>query len=60
MADVNKGIACRVCKHNENGLCTMNQTVAADSKDDCWLFQNRKAHSGVADAAPVEAYPSLR
>lgn len=49
MADIQKGIACRICKHNEDGVCCQGNQLPVDKKDECWYFQNKNQNSALAE-----------
>lgn len=51
MGTISKGIACRICRNNVEGVCTRGNTDAVNKKDECWTFQDRAAHPGLAEPA---------
>lgn len=47
--DMARGIACRICAHCEESICTKGQREPIDRKDDCWLFRNKNQRFGMAE-----------
>lgn len=51
MGTVSKGIACKICRNNVEGICNVGNTSPVNRKDECWTFAYKGAHPGLAEPA---------
>ncbi|MFF2798206.1 hypothetical protein [Lysinibacillus xylanilyticus] len=54
MSNIGKGIICRICSNNKDGICTQGNTFPVDKKDECWTFQDRNKNSAVGEASEIK------
>ena len=51
MSEISRGIICRICTNNKDGVCVLGNTEGINRKDECWTFQDRNKTPGLAEAS---------
>jgi len=56
MKGMQKGVACRICKHNKDGVCDKGHTLAVNKIDECWTFQHKGHNNGLAEHGEINTH----
>lgn len=53
MCSISRGIACRICRFNEEGVCKHGHTQGVRKPDECWTFQRKDTNHGLAENGEI-------